>query len=917
MENDKNDDTTKRYEIKSSHKKTKKKKESKQVNTDKKGKKKKHSKLKKVILILFILFILLCLTGIGVFAGIFFSDKWKINKEDLEISLENTIIYDKDGKQIAELAGDESRKIIPLADMGEYLPNAFIAIEDERYYSHFGIDIKRTAGAIATYITHGGNSSFGGSTITQQLVKNMMQDQAAEGTAGVERKIREWSRAYQIEQMLSKSQILELYLNKIFMGSTVYGVESASEYYFSKTAKELDLAEAAFLAGINHAPNGYNPFDEEEDNSEAIKERTLTVLSQMKKLKNTEVPELAGLTKITDEQYEEAINEVKEGLKFKRGTLTDNSNISFHTAAAIQEIINQISEEKEVNYDTAKYMVYNNGYKIYTTQDSSIQEIMEKEYLKKTYIKKATTKVGKAQNQHSQSAMVIIDHKTGKVVATVGGLGTDSSPLDLNRATSSERQPGSSIKPLVAIAPGIEKNIITASTMYDDSLTYWGGAPYYNAGSFAGIIPVRQGIERSSNIVNMKILANVGAETGVKFANDFGLSSYTTSEEDGDASITLALGGTYHGTNPLEMAAAYATIANGGEYIEPTFYTKVENASGAVVLEPKQEKRRVISEQTAYIVTDILQSPVYGFKGGATAYGCAISGIETAAKTGTTTSYKDKWLCGFTPYYAAATWFGYDEPETIDGIAGVDNPAKSIWSNVMKSVHKGLKKASFKRPSGIVSAKICYETGKVATDKCKNTYSEIFKSGTIPDKCPGHEATKICKESKKLATEFCPADQVEEKNYAIKPETEINANWRTVEGKKYNTIKDTCDIHTEEKMTLVVPDVIGKTETQAKTELAELTVQVVNETDTTKANGVVLKQSVNAGEKVAKKSVIIITVNKISQTPTPPTPDPDTNTTTNEITNTITNTTTNTTTNTATNTTTNPTTNTTSTNSTT
>lgn len=881
MENGINDDKTKRYEIKSKHKKTKTRKESKRAKLNNKTKKKKHSKLKKAILIMFILFILVCLAGVGVFAGIFFSDKWKIDKNDLEISLQNTIIYDKDGKQIAELAGDENRKIISLAEMGEYLPNAFIAIEDERYYSHFGIDIKRTAGAIVTYVTHGGNSSFGGSTITQQLVKNMMQDSAAEGTAGVERKIREWSRAYQIEQMLTKSQILELYLNKIFMGSTVYGVESASQYYFSKSAKELDLAEAAFLAGINHAPNGYNPFDEEEDNSEAIKERTLIVLSQMKKLRNTEVPELEGLTKITDEQYEQAINEVNEGLKFKRGTLTDNSNISYHTAAAIQEIINQISEEKEVNYETARYMVYNGGYKIYTTQDSEIQEIMEKEYSKKTYIKKATTKVGKKNNQHSQSAMVIIDHKKGYVVGTVGGLGSDSSTLGLNRATSTERQPGSSIKPLVAIAPGIEKNIITAATMYDDSVTYFGGSAYYNGGGFYGIIPVRQAIESSSNVVNMKILSNVGISTGIKYANEFGLKNYKEGEDDG---ITLALGGTTNGTNPLQMAAAYATIANGGEYIEPTFYIKVENSSGNKILEPKQEKRRVISEQTAYIVSQILNAPVYGFKGGATASGCAISGIETCAKTGTTTSYKDKWLCGFTPYYAAATWFGYDEPEEIYGIAGVDNPAKTIWANVMKSVHKTkkLKSADIEKPSGIVSAKICYITGKVATDKCTNTYTEVFKSGTVPDKCQGHEPTKICKESGKLATEYCPEDKIEEKTYAIKPETEINASWKTSEGKKYNTIKDTCNIHTADTMLALVPSVIGKTETEAKSELSEFTVQIVNETDSTKENGVVLKQSINSGEKVTKNSIIVITVNKIETITIPSTP--DTNTTVNETT---------------------------------
>ena len=414
MSNRRNNDKTQAYKIKTA------KVSNKRVNSKKENKtgKKKHPKLKKFIIICFILFILLCLVGVGVFAGIFFSDKWKIDKDDLAIALHNTTVYDKDGKQIAELTGDENRKIITLAEMGDYIPNAFVAIEDERFYSHYGVDIKRTAGAIFTYVTHGGKSSFGGSTITQQLVKNMMDD----NEDSIKRKIREWSRAYQIEQMLSKSQILELYLNVIFMGSTMYGVESGSQYYFSKSAKDLSLAEAAFIAGINDAPNTYNPFGS-TDNSEKIKKRTKTVLAQMKKLRNTNVKEMEALTKITDEQYEQAIAEVDKGLNFKKGSSADTSNISYHTAAAIDQVATQLAEEKELKYDVARSMVYSNGYKIYTTQDSSIQDIMEEEYLKTKYIKKATTKKGKANKEHSQSAMVIIDHKTGQVVATVGGLG--------------------------------------------------------------------------------------------------------------------------------------------------------------------------------------------------------------------------------------------------------------------------------------------------------------------------------------------------------------------------------------------------------------------------------------------------------------------------------------------------------------
>ena len=881
MRKDKDSEKTKRYktrETKSSNKKATKNKEN--------GGKKKHPKLKKIILIGIIIVVLLCLIGIGVFAGIFFSDKWKITKEDLEISLQNTTVYDIDGKQIAELTGDENRRIITLSEMGPYLPNAFVSIEDERFYSHYGIDIKRTAGAIVTYILNGGESSFGGSTITQQLVKNMMDDKATEGAAGIERKIREWSRAYQIEQMLSKSQILELYLNKIFMGERVYGVESAAQYYFSKSAKDLSLAEAAFIAGINHSPNSYNPF-EDDDNSELIKTRTKVVLGQMKKLRNTKVKELEGLTKITDEEYDKAIEEVEKGLDFKKGASIDSSNISFHTAAAIDQVATQLAEEKEVNYDTARDMIMNGGYKLYTTQNTSIQEIMEKEYSKDKYIKKSS----KIKGEHTQSAMVIIDHKTGYVVGTVGGLGEDSSPLGLNRATQSYRQPGSAIKPLVAVGPGLEEKVITAATLYDDSPTAFGGDPFGNSTGYPGIIPVRAAIERSSNIVNMKILSNVGIETALKYASEFGLSEY----DENDNGITLALGGTSHGTSPLEMAAAYATIANGGEYIEPTFYTKLESASGKIVLEPTQERRRVLSEQNAYVLTNILKAPVYGFlnDGYTTARDCVVSGIETAAKTGTTTSMKDRWLCGMTPYYAAATWFGYDEPETLPSyIAGASNPAKAIWSAIMDEVHEDLESATFKKPNGVVSAKICRTTGKVATSKCTNTYTEVFASGTVPTECDGHEPIKICKESKKLATEFCP--EIESKVYDIKPEKERNATWSTNAGKKYDVPTETCTLHTAETMNSVVPNVIGKTETQAKDELIGYAIQVVFEQDLTQANGIVLKQSLNPGDTVKKGSTIVLTINDLSSpNPEPePVPDPDTNTVDpnqNQISNEITN----------------------------
>ncbi len=848
---DKNNDKTQQYKIKTTQKPDKK---------TMKKQRKKHPKLKKFIIINFILLVILCLTGIGVFCGIFFSDEWEITKEDLVITHENTEVYDINNKKIGELTGDESRKIITLSEMGEYLPNAFVAIEDERYYEHFGIDIKRTAGAIVTYILNGGQSSFGGSTITQQLVKNMLEDNADSGIEGIERKIREWSRACQLEEMLSKSQILELYLNKIFMGSTVYGVESGSQYYFSKSAKDLSLAEAAFIAGINHSPNSYNPFEKDTDNSEIIKERTKTVLAKMQELQNTDVPELQGLTKITDEDYEKAFAEVDKGLKFKKGEIGDNSNISFHTAAALDQVTNQYAKEKGINYDTARDLIRNSGYKLYTTQDSDIQKIMEEEYKKDKYIHDSLE-----EGKHSQSAMTVIDYRKGYVVGCVGGLGEDSSPLGQNRATQSDDlQVGSSMKPLAAIAPGLEEGVITAATMYDDSDTSFGGEYYENSTGYQGIISVRGGITCSSNIVNMKILSNVGPYTAVGYLNEFGLTNY----DEQDASLSLTLGGTLHGASPTQMAAAYGTLANGGVYVEPTFYLKLEDSNGETILEPTQETRRVVSEQTAYITTNILKSPVEGFDGlHATATNCKVSGMETAAKTGTTSEFKDRWLCGMTPYYSAATWYGYDEPETIyETVDGYDNPSSVIWDSVMNQIHEDLEPANFEVPDGIVYAKICGETGRVATKKCKDTFTEIFASGTVPGECGGHEAVKICKETKLLATEYCP--ETEEKVYPIMPEKEQNASWYT-DNKKYKEIKDTCKKHTAETMKIKVPNVVGLTEDEAREQLKDFSILTIYDSDPSKENGIVLEQSIEPEKLVDKKTPITITINQVEEVEPP------------------------------------------------
>ena len=868
------DDKTKMYKIQnenteknikeSGNEETKKMKKVKTTKKEKKAKKqKKHPKLRLFIKIFIILIILLCLAGAGVFAAIFFGDTWTITEDDLVIKMQNSYTYDNEGNILHELTGEENRQIISLSEMGEYIPEAFIAIEDERFYQHSGIDLKRTAGAIVTYILNGGSSSFGGSTITQQLVKNLMDD----NEDSVKRKIREWSRAYKVEQMLSKSQILELYLNEIFMGGTVYGVESAANYYFNKSADELSLAESAFLAGINHSPNYYNPFDG-DDNEEDIKTRTKTVLGQM-----LTVTDENGQTFINQEQYDEAIAEVNEGLAFKEGKFSSTSDLSFLEVDAINQVIEDMMEEYDMDEDAAKARVYNNGYKIYTTQDNDIQDRMEEEYLKDKYIREATDEKA-SEGAHTQSGMVIIDHSTGQVVAEVGGLGDDSPTYGTNRATSMTnggRQAGSSIKPLVAVAPGLENGVITAATVYDDSPTDFGNYPPENSTGYLGLITVRKAIANSSNVVNVKILSNVGVSNGVEFLNELGMTQYNEDDE----MLSLALGGTAHGTTPLQMAAAYATIARSGEYIEPTFYTKVEDLDGNVILEAKQETRRVMSEGNAYILSNILTSPVTE----GTAWMCSISGMDVAAKTGTTNSKKDRWLCGFTPYYAAATWFGYDYPEVVYMPNLPDNPAMVIWSAIMDDIHEDLEGKRFERPDNIVTAKICTDSGKRATKECTHTYTEVFVEGTVPDECDGHKTVEICKETGKLATEFCP--ETEEKTYLSTPEKEINPNWKTNAGDKYEEIEETCDKHTEETMTLEVENVVGMIQSEARRALSGFNIEITYTSDASQQDGIVLEQSVKAGTKLKKGETITLTINDIQDEPDEPTtpeePDPDVN----------------------------------------
>ena len=755
----------------------------------------KHPKLALALKIIFITLLLVVVVGAGVIAGLVFGlwgDDLNINLKDLVLA-ENSVILDSEGTVIAELSGDENRKIITLQEMSPYLPKAYIAIEDERFETHHGVDIKRTGAAILSFVTHKGKSTAGGgSTITQQLVKNITQEKDSTGLEGITRKLKEWYRAYQIEDVLSKDQILELYLNLIFVGGNQdnRGVEIAAEYYFNRAASELSIAQCAFIAGINHSPNRYNPYTG-NDNTEKIAKRTKTVLSQMKKL---------GY--INQEEYDIAISEVEEGFKFENGV---RGNIySAHTDALITQLINQIMEEKQISKDAATTYLYSGGLKIYSTQVSSMQEIIEEEVKKEKYIEESLENYNEdGTPKTTQTGIAVIEPSTGYVVGCVGQLGEKTTSRGLNRALSL-RQTGSSFKPLADVLPGIEEGIITPSTLYADLYTVFGkdyDPQNYNdyAKETDPYRSIRRALTTSQNIPFIKVMTELGTQKSLEYLRKMGFS---TLDDEGDSTLPLAIGGLYKGVSPLEMAAAYAMIANDGVYIQPTFYSKVEDSSGKVVLEPQQKTETVCSPQTAYIVKNLLTSVVKD--SGGTATYCNIKGMDVAAKTGTTNGTKDRWLCGFTNYYATAVWYGYDTPERVRKLS--NKSSGLIFSTIMKEFHKDLEGSTFKEPENIVHARVCGTSGLLAADKCTNTYTEIFVKGKLPDTCDAHTSQyTVCTESGKLANEFCPQDKREVQSPKYIPEKERSGLWNTPYIKNLNTSAPTeyCTIH--KKVEVVKP----------------------------------------------------------------------------------------------------------------
>ncbi len=801
------EEPTQKFEnVEETKKMKKEKKKAKKANN-----KKKHRALKIIIKIIIALVVIACIIGAGVFAGLFFGlfgDEFKISVSDLNINMENSVLMDLNGNVLATLNGEENREVILLSEMGEYLPKAFIAIEDKRFYEHSGVDISRTASATIKYLLK--QSTHGGSTITQQLIKNA----TGEDDRTSMRKVKEIAKAFQIEREMSKQQILESYLNTIPLGGgakNVYGVQVAANYYFNKQPAELTLAQCAYIAGINHSPNLYNPF-KETPNTEKINNRTKTVLNEMK-----------DQGKINQEQYDTAVAEVNAGLAFQEGNITSYNSLTQHEEEALKQVARQYAEEHDLKYDVALQRVQSSGYKIYITENKDIQNILDETYTSNTDWIKTKTITETDENGEKvkkeielQSGMAVIDHKTGYVVAVRGVIGKKT-PWGTNRATSATHQPGSSIKPIAVITPSIQEGLINAGTVVDDTPIKVGSyAPRNSGGGYTGLMNIRSILRVSRNIPEVKMMQKLTPAKSMEYLKQMGISTLS----EGDEGLALALGGVGNGVSPLEMAGAYATIANKGVYQEPTFYTRVEDSHGNVVMEKHQEKHRVLSEENAWIVQSLLTEPTgTGLTGatGATGTRARVTNMQTCGKTGTTNDTTATWFCGFTPYYAAAMNFGFDKAKEGNSryVPGSGTVA-GRWGGIMNQIHKDLPAAKFEKPSGIVTARICRDSGLLVGENCEHDprgsriYTEYFVKGTTPkDACTTHVKLRICKETGKIANEFC-AD-VEERVYITRPNSTENTSWQSASDAQYMAPTETCTTHTKkpdtEKPVITIKDV--------------------------------------------------------------------------------------------------------------
>lgn len=756
--------------------------------------------------------------GIGVFKGVLASAP-DISNVDVTPTRFSTFVYDIENNQTAKLVSTNSNRIPVTIDMvPENLQHAFVAVEDERFYIHNGIDIKGIvrAGIIGIQnVLKGGHFTEGASTITQQLLKNnVFTDWTSEDSFAdsLKRKIQEQYLALELEKVMDKDSILINYMNSINLGQNTLGVQAASMRYFNKSVSDLNLSECAVIAAITQNPSRYNPITHPEENVKRRKKVLDDMLEQ-------------GY--ISQQEYDQAMaDDVYSRIQIADSENEDSAVNTYFVDALTDDVLEDLIAAG-YNETQAYTLLYSGGLKIYSTQDPKIQKICDDAFADesnfpantKWYLNYELTidKSNGERENHStemfrsywrenrsasynliytsqeeayqdielykeaimaagdevfgenisltpqpQVSLVVQDQHTGYVVAMEGGRGAKLASRTLNRATDTARQPGSTFKIVSTYAPALDSAGLTLATIMNDApFNYADGRPVANwyGESYRGLSSLRTGIAQSMNIVAVKTLTQITPRLGYDYLTNFGFTTLEESKEINgkiysDIQQALALGGITNGVTNEELNAAYACIANNGTYIKPKLYTRVVDHDGNIILDNTMpQSRQVIKETTAFLLTDAMVDVVTSGTGGSVNFG----GMAIAGKTGTTSDYNDVWFSGYTPYYTATTWAGFDNNVKLSG--DEKNLAKKLWRAVMSQIHEELPSQSFSVPAGIVTATVCSRSGKIPIDGlCSGTArTEYFAEGTVPaTTCDVHYAGQICQYCNLPAYEGCP-----------------------------------------------------------------------------------------------------------------------------------------------------------------
>lgn len=668
------------------------------------------------------------------------------------------------------LYGGSNSTWVEYDDIPKNLIHACIAIEDKRFEKHQGVDWVTTLRACFKMFL--GKSEAGGSTITQQLIKNVTGNN--ENT--VKRKVTEVYRALALEKDYSKDEILEMYLNTIYLGNQCYGVQTASRMYFHKDVSELDLAEAACLISITNNPSQYDPL-RSDWTREQNRNRQLDVLDAMlaqEKIDQAAYDAAKAQEVVFTNGYTNLGNYVgPQEEDDKKPAVVSTANNSYFTDEVITDVAEKFVElfgltddpadadgYVRTAFEKAVSKVYNGGYKIYTTQNPKIQDITESVFENTNYANYTDSK-----GEPLQAAITIVDPYTGDVVAMVGGTGAKEVDRGWNWATSA-RQPGSATKPVSVYAPALDDGTITAASAIDDypvrDLPGYGAWPSNSGSGFRGLTTFYTALVRSLNTCAVRTVEQYGTYKSYTFMVEK-LGFTTLTQADSQQSGNMGLGGYEYGVTTEEMAAAYGAFVNDGVYTPPRTFYRVEDSQGNLVCENNKESHVAMKQTTAYIIRQTLKSVITSGTGGEARF----SGMTIAGKTGTTDENRDRYFAGFSPYYSAAVWTGYKSNERFSESLG--NPSAVLWREVMRRIHDGLENKDFNSCSGLTQVTVCQDSGLLATEACTHDLrgnrvtTVTVAADTAPTQtCNVHKMVRYCKDGKHLATEYCPASSVVE-----------------------------------------------------------------------------------------------------------------------------------------------------------